>query len=291
MGQGKSRGISAALWVAAFIVTVALAFFQRITGPSHPARGAVTLADGQVLRYRLPRSNEGRGSLVIALPQTSGDVRAAVEWRRYPTDDAHQTLVMGVSASGRLEASIPRLPAAGKVEYTIRVVAGGAEVQIPPAETVVARFRDPVPAAVLVPHILAMFASMLVSTRALFEVVRRGAPRGRGLVLTAMGLLVIGGLCLGPLVQKFAFGAFWTGWPNGSDLTDNKTLIAFLAWLPATVAALSGMKTRMAVALGWVVMMGVFLIPHSMRGSELDWSETGSEAGPPAVRDGGDATR
>jgi hypothetical protein len=139
-----------------------------------------------------------------------------------------------------------------------------------------------------VPHILAMFASMLVSTRALFEVLRRGAPRGRGLVLTAMGLLVIGGLFLGPMVQKSAFGAYWTGWPNGSDLTDNKTLIAFLAWLPATIAAAMGMRTRAAVVLGWVVMMGVFLIPHSLRGSELDWSETDAAPAAVAVRAGGD---
>jgi hypothetical protein len=287
MGQRKGRGLSAALWVAAFIVTVALAFFQRITGPSHPSRGAVTLADGQELRYRLPRSNEGRDSLVISLPQPAGDARVAVEWRRYPTDEPYRTMVMEPSSSGRLEASISRLPAAAKVEYTIRVETGGIEVQVPPGETVVARFRDPVPAAVLVPHILAMFASMLVSTRALFEVARRSAPRGRGLVFTAIGLLVIGGLFLGPLVQKFAFGAYWTGWPFGTDLTDNKTLIAFLAWLPATVAAVKGLRTRVAVALGWVVMMGVFLIPHSLRGSELDWSESGSAAGASEVRDGG----
>ncbi len=279
MPSRKSRGVSAALWVAAFGVTVALAFFQRMTGPSHPARGSVTVADGQSIRYRLPRSNEGRDGLLISLPPDAGEYRAVVEWRRYPTEDAFVSLEMERALSGSLEAAIPRQPAAGKVEYVIRVETAGSVVQVPPEETVVARFRDPVPAGVLIPHILAMFASMLVSTRALFEVVRLGA-RGRGLVLTAMGLLVVGGLFLGPLVQKFAFGAYWTGWPNGTDLTDNKTLIAFLAWLPATVAAARGFRMKVAVALGWVVMMGVFLTPHSMRGSELDWSSTG---GPEAV--------
>jgi len=273
----KRRGVSAALWAAAFGVTVALAFFQRMTGPSHPARGSVTVADGESIRYRLPRSNEGRDRLLITLPEESGGSTAVVEWRRYPTEDAFAPLEMKRTPSGSLEASIPRQPAAGKVEYVIRLDTAGSAVQVPSEETVVARFRDPVPAGVLVPHILAMFASMLVSTRALFEVLRPGA-RGRGLVLTAMGLLVVGGLFLGPVVQKFAFGAYWTGWPNGTDLTDNKTLIAFLAWLPATVAAARGFRMRVAVALGWVVMMGVFLIPHSMRGSELDWSSTEGRA-------------
>lgn len=284
MSDRTGRGIAAALWIAAFVVTVALAVFQRMTGPSHPARGSVTMADGQSIRYRLPRSNEGRDGLRITLPGETITSRPVVEWRRYPTDDPFVPLEMEPT-SGVLEASIPRQPAAGKVEYTIRVGTAGSETRIPAEETVVARFRDPVPAGVLVPHILAMFASMLVSTRALFEVVRHGT-RGRGLVLTAMGLLVVGGLFLGPLVQKFAFGAYWTGWPNGSDLTDNKTLIAFLAWLPATIASARGLRLRVAVALGWVVMMGVFLIPHSMRGSELDWSEAGGSA-PVASSHGG----
>ena len=83
---------------------------------------------------------------------------------------------------------------------------------------------------------------------------------------------MIGGLLLGPLVQKFAFDAYWTGWPFGHDLTDNKTLVAFLAWLPATVLALTRRRIGLAVAAGWIVMMGVFLIPHSYRGSEMDWS-------------------
>ncbi len=233
----------------------------------------MTVADGQSISYRLPRSNEGRDRLLISLPGGAGEDRAIVEWRRHPTDDAFASLEMKRAPSGSLEASIPRQPAAGKVEYVIRVEAAGSVVQVPSEETVVARFRDPVPAGVLIPHILAMFASMLVSTRALFEVMRPGVG-GRGLVLTAMGLLVVGGLFLGPLVQKFAFGAYWTGWPFGTDLTDNKTLIAFLAWLPATVAAARGLRMKVAVALGWVVMMGVFLVPHSMRGSELDWSST-----------------
>ena len=88
-----------------------------------------------------------------------------------------------------------------------------------------------------------------------------------------MALLVIGGLMLGPIVQRIAFGAYWTGWPYGHDLTDNKTLIAFLAWLTATILAWRRANTRLAVTLGWVVMMGIFLIPHSARGSQLDWSE------------------
>ena len=45
----------------------------------------------------------------------------------------------------------------------------------------------------------------------------------------------MGGMILGPIVQNFAFGELWTGVPFGWDLTDNKTLIAFLFWIIAVV--------------------------------------------------------
>jgi hypothetical protein len=196
-----------------------------------------------------------------------------VEWRRFPTDDEWQSIEMMPTAGGGLAASVPHQPPAGKVEYRVVVQDGDRQTKLPDNGTVVARFRGEVPAGVLIPHILAMFISMLLATRALFEVLRPSRPLARGLVLGTMILLVVGGLFLGPLVQKFAFDAWWTGWPFGTDLTDNKTLIAVIAWLPATLVALRGGRTRVAVIVGWVVMMGVFLIPHSLYGSEIDWSD------------------
>jgi hypothetical protein len=262
-----------ALWIVAFVVTVLLAVFQRMTGPSYPIRGTAALPTGESLSYSLPRSNEGRETLRIVIPAPPNATRAILEWRRYPTDAPFRTQAMIVNADGEFETRIPPQPAAGKVEYRVLLEFAGRVISVPEREAVVARYRAGVPAQVLVPHILAMFLSMLVSSRALFEVLRPGAPKACGLVLVSMALLVAGGLVLGPIVQRFAFGAYWTGWPFGHDLTDNKTLIAFLAWLPATILAWRRANTRLAVTLGWLVMMGIFLIPHSARGSQLDWSE------------------
>ena len=275
----NSRRASVGLWIGAFIVTVFLAVFQRMTGPSYPISGSASLSTGETISYSLPRSNEGRKELRITIPAVPGASRATLEWRRFPTDEPFEKLAMPLTAEGVFEVRIPEQPAAGKVEYRVLYESTEQVVSIPAEEAVVARYRDDVPATVLIPHILAMFLSMLVSTRALFEVLRPGAPRARLLVLISMALLVVGGLILGPIVQRFAFGAYWTGWPFGHDLTDNKTLIAFIAWLPATVLAWRKARTRIAVALGWVVMMGIFLIPHSARGSQLDWSTVEEGAG------------
>lgn len=270
----SSRTTTIALWIIAFVLTVILALFQRMTGPSYPKRGETLTSEGTTIDYRLPRSHGGEGGLKVRLAAPEGIRHASLEWRRYPTSEPWSSVTMSRAADdGELAAIVPHQPPAGKVEYRLVLDTAEGEMVIPSNEPVVARFRAGVPAWVLIPHILAMFSSMLVSTRALLEVLRPSTPEPRLSVVLAMVLLVFGGLFLGPVVQKFAFGAYWTGWPNGADLTDNKTLIAVIAWLPATILALRGRKLWAAVVVGWIVMMGIFLIPHSLRGSEMDWSE------------------
>ncbi|MDZ7774483.1 MAG: hypothetical protein U5L09_02140 [Bacteroidales bacterium] len=92
-------------------------------------------------------------------------------------------------------------------------------------EPVIIRFKGAVPDYILIPHILLMFAAMLFSTRAGLEVVLK---RKRTLLYATVTVitLFLGGLILGPVVQNYAFGDYWTGWPFGHDMTDNKTLVS-----------------------------------------------------------------
>jgi hypothetical protein len=124
---------------------------------------------------------------------------------------------------------------------------------------------------VLALHVLAMFAAMLLSTRAGLASIAGSSTTG--LTYLTLGCLVAGGFILGPIMQKQAFGGYWTGVPFGFDLTDNKTLIALAAWVFATwqVAAKKA-SARWAVAGAALVTLVVFMIPHSVWGSEIDWT-------------------
>ena len=143
------------------------------------------------------------------------------------------------------------------------------------------RFKGDVPAGVLVPHVVAMFFGMMIGLRAALAAAL-GRPEARRYAWVTVVLIAIGGLVLGPIVQKYAFGAFWTGWPLGEDLTDNKTLAMWLAWVVA-VAVLSRRRdphdrvARATVAVAAAAMITVYVIPHSLRGSQLDYSQV--EAG------------
>ena len=115
-----------------------------------------------------------------------------------------------------------------------------------------------------------MFLGMLFSTRAGLEAVVKG-PSRRSLTTLAFGLLLVGGFVLGPMVQKAAFGAYWTGIPWGYDLTDNKTLIAVAAWLLAAWRVYTRPGARWSIVMAAVVTIAVFVIPHSVWGSQIRW--------------------
>jgi hypothetical protein len=146
---------------------------------------------------------------------------------------------------------------------------------------VTTRFKGAVPGWLLLPHILVMFSGMLFSTRTGLEVFRTG-PRFGAFSLWTLLLLMLGGFLLGPAAQWYAFGHWWTGWPVGTDLTDNKTAIAILVWLAAALAARKSRRPSWWVAVAAVVTLAVFLVPHSMFGTELDYSTM--EVGNPSIR-------
>ncbi len=269
-----ARASAPAAWALAFVLITALAAFQRLTGPTRPLRGSLRV-DGHSVGYRLPRSHGGEGGLTVRITVPKG-MRGTLLWRRFPTSDPWRADEMRPDGDA-IAAVIPHQPPAGKVEYRIELVGTtGASHLVPTDRPVVARFKGAVPAWVLVPHIAAMFAALMAATRAAMGAAVGPAFSVRRPVLVSGLLLVLGGLVLGPIVQRYAFGAFWTGWPLGDDLTDTKTLIGAVAWTPAVVTALRGRAPRFAraaILCGWLVLMVVYLIPHSTRGSQLDWSE------------------
>ncbi|HQG45290.1 MAG TPA: hypothetical protein PLG50_06505, partial [bacterium] len=174
-----------------------------------------------------------------------------------------------VSKQGRFVAELPEQPTGGKVQYYIEYTQNGQTQRLPAQGVVVSRFRYPVPAAVLIPHILVMFMAMLLSTRTGLEALKRGARLDR-LVLWTLGLLFVGGMVLGPLVQHAAFGAYWTGLPFGTDLTDNKTLIALVVWLIAALHLRRPERVRAWVLGAAIITLIAFAIPHSVMGTEVN---------------------
>jgi len=254
-------------WLLAFIFTVGIAVFQRMTGPTYPVDLSLTV-DSHEIEFELPRSHGGAGDAKISIDIPDTSITGKIEYRRLNSTDPWMTKKLKRTGH-TLTGFIPHQPPAGKVVYSLHLA---TQEETTATEEVVIRFKGAVPAGILIPHIIAMFLAMLFSTRTGIEALIKG-EKTYLYTLWTIGFLFIGGIILGPVVQKYAFGAFWTGFPLGYDLTDNKTAIAFLAWL---VAAWKLRKNRNAH--GWalgasIILLVMYLIPHSVLGSELDYTE------------------
>jgi hypothetical protein len=261
---------SVTLWSLAFLITAASAYYQRLTGPTYPVSGRITLGGDQI-SYTLARSHGGDSDAPVSVRAADTLVGGVMEWKRFNTQDPWTIVPLGRSGE-TLAASLPRQPAAGKLQYRVRLLKGGVSILLPSEEGVVLRFKGEVPLAVLIAHIVIIFSAMLFSTRAGLECFT-AQPRYTGLALATFILMALGGMLLGPVVQKCAFDAYWTGWPLGVDLTDNKTLIALLAWMAAWIAARKVQNPKGWVIGAAIITFTVFLIPHSLLGSELKYDK------------------
>ncbi len=257
------------LWMFSILFMLVFIVYQRLTGPTHPALGKVEIA-GETVKYRLIRSWGKEGDAKIEVSVENENINGTFHFRRFKSHDEWSEVFMQREGN-KLIAFIPHQPMAGKVMYNISLSDGNASVSLR-EEPVIIRFTGIVPEYILFPHIILMFLAMVFSIRTGIEAYYR-----RENIFTYTQYTVIffflGGLILGPIVQKYAFGALWTGWPFGHDLTDNKTLVAFIFWVVALFKTMKDKKHRKWVIIATLALIAVYLIPHSVLGSELDYTQ------------------
>jgi len=259
------------LWFAATVITLAAVIYQRITGPSNPQHTTIRTYDGSKYSLQLPRSQGGINDVRIEIPVPDTSVKGILYYKRYPMHEPWTESRLFRDKTN-LVALLPHQPPAGKLEYRIVLTQNGKDIQVPENKSVIIRFRGNVPAPVIIPHALLMFIAMLLANVAALMALTRNS-RFRFYTFLTTAVLLAGGMILGPIVQKYAFGEFWTGFPLGFDLTDNKTLIAFIFWIVASGGNLKKERRWLTVIAAAVTLI-IFSIPHSVKGSELNY-ETG----------------
>jgi hypothetical protein len=273
------------LWSLAFIITISAAIYQRQTGPTYPRKLDVPV-NGEIQKLRLVRSLalDERSEVKLKISDTT--IVAKIFYKRFRSSDEYQSAdfkyrvypvhsfvmnkIFGMTEEKGYYAPVPQQPAAGKVQYYIEITDSEGTRTFFRDAPVVIRFKGGVPGSVLIPHVLFMFAAMLFSTLAgLMSVIKY--PLYKKYAFRTLILLIAGGMILGPLVQYYAFGDLWTGIPFGWDLTDNKTLITLIFWILAVVMNRKHEKPFYTV-LAAVILLLVYSIPHSLFGSELDYT-------------------
>ncbi|MBO6515645.1 MAG: hypothetical protein JJ975_03750 [Bacteroidia bacterium] len=283
----------ALVWVLSIVLALAAMIYQRSTGPTYEYKGYVE-HNGEKHKYELLRTHETTGGASIEMPYIKdADMNATLNYKRYQTSDSITTLNFELNSDNQFVAQLPVQPAAGKMEYYVTGSIGGKAFSIPEEgkDKIVLRYKDPVSDFILIPHVCMMIIVIIFGIRAGLSVLFDPNTMRKWTVV-AFSAMTLGGMILGPLVQKSAFGEYWTGFPYGGDFTDNKMLIMWLAW--AIALAIIGFKpkkkeniSRAAVLTAAIVMTVVYLIPHSMGGSTLDYEQVDKGIDPKeAIRTG-----
>ncbi|MBI5324865.1 MAG: hypothetical protein HZB41_06275 [Ignavibacteriae bacterium] len=265
-----SKQKSLTLWIVSILLMLGIVIFQRMTGPTYPVSGNISF-NSQSFDYEFPRSHGGKGGATIQLIVKDKKVSGEITFRRFRSHDDWKIDTMKRSGD-TLKYELPHLIPAGKMIYHVSLFSEGTQPVPVTKEPVIVRYKGAVPALVIILHLFFLFSSITLSIRGGLEAIFKGEKLFSLALMTCITLF-IGGLIIGPIMQEYAFGALWTGWPIGHDLTDNKTAVAIIMWLIAMWRIRKNPK-----AWGWgiaaaIIMLVVFFIPHSLLGSEVDFTK------------------
>ncbi len=274
------------LWVVALGATLASLTYQDRTGPTYPLEGTVQTAKGPA-HFKFLRSEViGTGlSVMLADPVPAG-VTGSVKYRRYKSADNWSTMPMEAGhfdftrrgVTDKVSGIGARLPSlnerAGKYEFFVYLDDGsGQPVSVTKDVPIYARYKADVPTSVLIVHVLVIFISMWLAVRTVLEAAVDG--NFKWMLWATIGSLVLGAFVLGPIVQQYAFGVLWSGAPFGWDWTDNKVLVELAFWVIALYLNRGAQRNRASIFLAGLVTLIVYFIPHSIFGSEYNYTTGG----------------
>jgi len=261
---------SLVFWIISVVFMLIIVVFQKMTGPTYPHNGSKVIGNTEI-NFHLPRSSDGDYTKKIEIKVKDKNINGKIKYKRFKSYDEWTTNELK-RKDDKLFFNVPHQPAAGKVIYQIFLRQNSGEYIALTDKPVIMRYRDPVPAIVIIFHLFFIFLTITMAIRTGLEAIYKGDKVWQYSIITVIAF-VCGGFIFGPLMQKFAFGAYWTGWPFGHDLTDNKVLVALIVWI---IALWKLKKNRQSY--GWataasIVLLLVYLIPHSLLGSEIDYTK------------------
>jgi hypothetical protein len=265
----KINKVNLALWIVAVIITILSILYQNTTGPTYPKKGNIVFA-GKQIDYKLDRSALINKDCPVKICTNDSLIKGSLIWKRFNTKDNESSKPMRFE-NGYLISELPMQDKmAMKLQYYVQLSTlkqGTENVDqlgyIPDKNGVIIRFRGDVPLIIVLLHVIFIFAFELMSLKTGMEFFRK-EPKYKKYTFWTLGLAIIGGFLLGPAVQYYAFGEWWTGFPFGIDLTDNKMLIAFAAWVAALIALYKSKKPGYWILGAAIITIGIFLIPHSV---------------------------
>ena len=106
------------LWILAIAITLAAAVYQRMSGPTYPVKGKVSIG-GQTIHYRLTRSHGGTGDQPVEIEVPDPVITGDLSWRRYPTQEEGLAMLTQPGVTGAKLKKLPNDPWGHPYRYVV----------------------------------------------------------------------------------------------------------------------------------------------------------------------------
>jgi hypothetical protein len=228
----------------AFLLTIIFLIFSRKTAAVRSVHETVQHHGISIEHNTVPKQVGDEIPVISARVEGASQVRLVYKIG----EEGEYASVEMLPKSGEekvFSASIPWHPKAVKAWYYLEAVdlrdEGEVKVVLPVKKSgqvrpVRLKFEGVVPAYIVIPHVLCIFAAIFFAILTVFSAIdlKRGTGTLRKSVKlcgVTVFLLFLGFFPFGWAMNYFAFGVLWEAFPFGRDVTDNKSQIMILFWL------------------------------------------------------------
>jgi len=274
----------------AAIFTLLMLAFSRMTTAVRSTHETVNQQGILIHHNTVPKQVGDEVPLISAKVEGASEVRLVYKVGK---GGEYQSIIMKPKPGEAdvFEASIPLHPKGSLAWYYLEAVSrrGSDRVKVAlPEESsgqvdpIRLKFEGEVPAYIVIPHVLSIFAAIFFATLTLFTAV--DLKRGRGALGKSvkycgitLALLFVGFIPFGWAMNYFAFGVLWEAFPFGRDVTDNKSQIMFLFWLITLILVkgtlwgkgedknfISARGYSTLVIVSFIATMIILAVPHSL---------------------------
>ncbi len=276
--------------VVAVLFTLFLLVFTRKTTAVRSIHEVVGQQGILIDHFTVPKQVGDEVPIISAKVKGASEVRL---FYKIGKESEYQAVKMSPKSGeeNTFVASIPHHPKGIKAWYYLEAVnqSEGGEVKVTLPERrsdqvkpIRLKFEGEVPAHIIIPHVLSIFAAIFFATLTLFSAIdlKKGKTtlkKSVKLCAVTLLLLFIGFFPFGWAMNYFAFGVLWEAFPFGRDVTDNKGQIMFLFWfftlfmVKGTLWGKGGGKNLVSdrgystlVIVSFIVTMIILAVPHSL---------------------------
>jgi len=253
------------LWILALLITCSAAYYQRVSSPTYPS---VVIIPIEMQKYPVPflHSHTGKSDCPIILQIGDISVKGELYYRKYPSQSEMTKLEMKREGD-KLVAAMPNQSPGVKVEYRVDLFKNGVQLNYTISKPTILLFEGEIPKFPFFMNLavlgLAIFLSTWSGLLALF-----GSGASKFFSMLTFISFIIGGFIIAPIVHKYAVNDWWTGFPIGYSLNNNKFFLASLVWL-VVVVTIQRKYNRIISVVASLLSLLIFLIPSTFVENEV----------------------